>query len=135
MKAQKIFFLIATIGGALAVAAGAFGAHGLKPKLTPEQLAAYETGVRYHFLHIIVLLMVAIVMPRVSSVLSLYAGWCFVAGILLFSGSLYLLSCKSILHIEHWRWLGPITPIGGLLLIIGWLLLAIGLWNYDILTE
>ena len=130
MKTQKIFFLIATIGGALAVLAGAFGAHGLKPKLLPDQLAAYETGVRYHFIHTIVLLIVAIAMPRISNAFSLYAGWCLVAGILLFSGSLYLLACKSILHIEHWRWLGPITPLGGLLLIVGWLLLAIGFWNY-----
>jgi len=105
--------------GFLAVAIGAFGAHGLKPFMDAYQLSIFETASRYHFYHSLALLAVAF-LPR--SNFTNYISWCFVIGIVLFSGSLYLLSLKTLLHIEHWKFLGLITPIGGLFFMAGWLL-------------
>lgn len=107
----------------LAVALGAFGAHGLKEVLTTNRLAIFETGIRYHFYHSFALLITAGVAHIYPNSRSNAAGWCFFIGILLFSGSLYLLACRDILNIAHWAWLGPLTPIGGLFFIIGWALL------------
>ncbi len=115
----------AGIAGGTAVILGAFGAHGLKPKLTPEALATFETGVRYQFLHALALFAAVWLSKLTNSKLPIIAGnfWC--AGTLLFSGSLYLLSCRALLGIETWRWLGPLTPLGGLCFITGWTLLTI----------
>jgi uncharacterized membrane protein YgdD (TMEM256/DUF423 family) len=109
--------------GALGVAAGAFGAHGLKAWLTPEMLAVFETGVRYHLIHALALLAVAWAATRWESRVIPAAGWLFVVGIVLFSGSLYVLTLTGI------RGLGAITPFGGVALIVGWLLLAWGAWT------
>ena len=95
----------------LAVGLGAFGAHALKSRLTPDMLAVFETGVRYHIYHALGLLALAAVRGPDK------AGWCFVAGIVLFSGSLYLLALTGE------RRLGMITPIGGVLFLVGWLCL------------
>ncbi len=102
------------------MALGAFGAHALKARMTPDLLTTFETGVRYQMYHALAMLAVALAMTRVSAVgLLNAAGWLFVVGTLLFSGSLYLL-CFT-----HKRWLGAITPFGGLAFIAGWLCLAL----------
>jgi uncharacterized membrane protein YgdD (TMEM256/DUF423 family) len=117
---NPLFFLIGSLSGGLAVALGAFGAHALKARLTSERLATFETGVRYQMYHALALLAVALALTRVpaSSLLSV-AGWLFVIGTLLFSGSLYLLCFTDK------RWLGAITPFGGLAFIAGWVCLAL----------
>ena len=116
----QLFFLFGSISGGLAVALGAFGAHALKARLTPDRQATFETGVRYQMYHALAMLAVTLAMPRVSATGLLdAAGWLFVAGTLLFSGSLYLL-CFT-----HKRWLGAITPFGGLAFIAGWACLAL----------
>ena len=104
----------------LGVLLGAFGAHGLAGRVTPEMLSVFETGVRYHLVHGLGLLGVAWAASRWPSALISGAGWLFVLGIVLFSGSLYVLSVTGA------RWLGAITPVGGLCFTIGWLVLAIG---------
>jgi uncharacterized membrane protein YgdD (TMEM256/DUF423 family) len=104
----------------LGVLLGAFGAHGLRERLTPDMLAVFETGVRYHLFHGLAVMAVAWAAARWPGPLTGAAGWLFVAGIFFFSGSLYVLSITGI------RWLGAITPIGGLCFTIGWLVLALG---------
>lgn len=104
----------------LAVALGAFAAHGLKDVLTPDMKAVFETGVRYHAYHALALLAAAWLMDRQPSKALTVAAWCFLVGILLFSGSLYALSLTGA------KKLGMITPVGGLLFLAGWLLLAFG---------
>ncbi|PAU94522.1 hypothetical protein CK503_06925 [Aliifodinibius salipaludis] len=121
---QKLFLIIGSIAMTLAVGLGAFGAHGLKEILTDEMLDIFETGVKYHFYHAIGLLAVGLVaqlMPN-SSLLQ-WSGWLMLAGIIIFSGSLYILSISGI------RWMGAITPIGGLCFIVAWVLLAIASWQ------
>lgn len=105
--------------GFLAVAIGAFGAHGLKPYMNAYQQSIFETASRYQFYHSIALLALAW-LPATNIVK--YITRLFVGGILLFSGSLYLLALKELLHIEHWWFLGPVTPLGGLLFLAGWAL-------------
>lgn len=104
----------------LSVALGAFAAHGLKEKLDAGLLAVFETGVRYQVYHALALFVVAWLVSRGPSRSTQAAGWCFIAGILLFSGSLYALALSGV------RKLGMITPIGGLLFLIGWAALAFG---------
>ena len=113
-----------SISAALAVILGAFGAHALKARLAAEQLQVFETGVRYQFYHAIGLIIVGILSGRLNSGLLNSAGYLFIAGTLFFSGSLYLLSTKQLLGIESWRFLGPVTPFGGLMFIAGWIMLA-----------
>lgn len=115
----KTFLLLAGILGALAVGLGAFGAHALESRLSESMLSIYETGVRYHFYHVLALLGVAVIISRwPDSGIAVAAGWLFVIGIVIFSGSLYLLAFTGV------RWLGAITPIGGVAFIAGWLCLA-----------
>lgn len=117
----RIFLAIASILGALSVAGGAFGAHALKGQLTESALNSFETGVRYQMYHAIALFLVAILIGQYPEAKSLVpVGWCFVAGVVLFSGSLYGLSLAGI------KALGPVTPLGGVAFIAGWSLLA---WN------
>lgn len=121
---SKLFLTIGGVSMALAVALGAFGAHGLKKILSEEMLSIFETGVKYHFYHAIGLLVVGIIaryLPQ-STLLS-WTGWLMIAGIVIFSGSLYVLSLSDI------RWLGAITPIGGLCFIASWILFAITVWK------
>lgn len=103
----------------LAVAAGAFGAHGLKDVLEAEMKAVYETAVRYQMYHALALLLVAALGDRISARALSWSGCCFVAGVVLFSGSLYALSLTGI------RKLGAITPLGGLFFLAGWLALVL----------
>ncbi len=119
MNTSRIFFTVAASLGALGVILGAFGAHALKSKLGVDQLATFETGVRYQMYHVFALIAVASLLARSPSSAAVASGWFFLAGIALFSGSLYLLALKS------WTWLGPVTPLGGLCFIIGWITLAV----------
>lgn len=112
--------LAGAVAGFLGVAAGAFGAHGLRGRLTPEMLAVFETAVRYQLFHVIALLLTAATIGRVGDARLLsIAGWAFLAGIVLFSGSLYALALTGISS------LGMITPIGGLAFLVGWASLAL----------
>ena len=115
---DRLFFALGALLAALGVAAGAFGAHGLRDRLSTEMLAIFETGVRYHLIHALALLVTAWAATRWNSGLISVAGWLFVVGVAVFSGSLYLLSLTET------RWLGAITPIGGVAFIVGWVLLA-----------
>lgn len=116
----------AAISGALAVILGAFGAHALKGLLSPEQLQVYETGVRYQFYHTIALFFSGWAFQHAGVRTFRTAGFFFLAGIFCFSGSLYLLSARDLIGIMNWSFLGPVTPLGGLFFIIGWILLFAG---------
>jgi len=116
---DKNFLLIGSLAGFLAVALGAFGAHGLRARLSPEMLAVFETGVRYHMFHALALLATAMLAERMGGALVACAGWSFVAGIVLFSGSLYVLALTGITV------LGAVTPFGGLAFLAGWACLAV----------
>jgi len=109
---------VAAANGLLSVALGAFGAHVLERRLEPARLDSFEVGVRYQMYHALALLAAAWIMSVRPSRAATLAGVFMVAGILLFSGSIYGLALAS------WRWLGPVTPIGGVCLMLGWLLLA-----------
>ena len=103
----------AALYGLVGVVLGAFGAHGLRDRVDPQQLASWHTAVNYQLFHSVALLALALFASATSRPLGA-APWLFAAGIALFSGSIYLLV------LTPWRWLGPVTPIGGLLLIAGW---------------
>ncbi|HLR77092.1 MAG TPA: DUF423 domain-containing protein [Balneolaceae bacterium] len=116
----KTFVTLGSINAFLAVALGAFGAHGLKGKLSAEMLSVFETGVQYHFYHALGLLAIGIIATQLpNSTWLKTSGWVMFAGIVIFSGSLYLLSITSI------RWLGAITPFGGVCFLISWVLLVV----------
>ena len=116
---QRLFFSLGAGFALLSVATGAFAAHALKTRLTAEMLAIFEIGARYQMYHALGLIAVAWAFSQWTSQLVLVAGWLFVAGIVIFSGSLYALSLTGI------RQLGAITPIGGLAFIVGWFLLVL----------
>src|SRR5258707_4006490 len=101
---DRTFVLIGALAGVVGVGLGAFGAHGLRGRLTPEMLAVFETGVRYHMYHALALLLTAALLPRMPGKAIVAAGWCFIAGIVLFSGSLYMLAVTGITVLR------PITP-------------------------
>jgi uncharacterized membrane protein YgdD (TMEM256/DUF423 family) len=122
---QKLFLSIGSLAAAVAVMLGAFGAHALKEKLSPDQLQVFETGVRYQFYHAFALIAIGILAEKFSSSLLNYSGWLFCLGIIFFSGSLYLLSTRNLLGIENWKFLGPVTPLGGLCFIAGWIFLLV----------
>ena len=115
--------VMGAIGAGVAVLLGAFGAHGLKSRVDPELLAVFETGVRYQMYHALALLAVGLARVHWPSGLMSVAGWSFVVGMLVFSGSLYLMTATGA------RWLGAITPIGGAAFIVGWIALAVGVWR------
>ncbi len=103
---------------------GAFGAHALKESLSELQLKSYETGVKYHLIHSIAILVLALLYHQTKTKLFYTAGILMFIGIVLFSFSIYLLSCKELLGIESWSFLGPITPIGGTFFISAWVLVC-----------
>ena len=124
MSPSRTFVALGAASAFLAVAAGAFGAHALKARLPLESLAVFETGARYQMYHALALIVVGLVIERdwaAGSGMVAGAGWLFVAGTVLFSGSLYALAIT-----DH-RWLGAVTPLGGLAFLAGWLLLAVGM--------
>ncbi len=115
---MRLFFTLGSVFAALGVAFGAFGAHALRATLTPEDLATFEVGVRYQMYHALGLFAVAWASTQWEAWTVSVAGWAFVAGIVLFSGSLYALVLSGQ------RWIGAITPIGGAAFLVGWALLA-----------
>jgi uncharacterized membrane protein YgdD (TMEM256/DUF423 family) len=121
---DKFFFAVGSILAFLAVILGAFGAHAFKSRLTADMLEVFDVGVRYHMFHSLGLLAVAWASAHWPQSSANMAGWFFLFGILIFSGSLYLLSVTGL------RWLGAITPLGGIAFLIGWLLLAWAAWRY-----
>ena len=123
---NKKFISIGAIIGAASVILGAFGAHALKEMVTPEQLITFETGVRYQFYHAFALLAVGILYKEFPGKLLQWAGNFFIIGVILFSGSLYVLSTMP-----QMKWVGPVTPLGGLCFIIGWILLAMACIKKD----
>jgi uncharacterized membrane protein YgdD (TMEM256/DUF423 family) len=115
---SRTFFVLGALSAGTAVTLGAFGAHGLRARLSPELLATFEVGVRYQMYHALALLAVAWAATRWPGGATTLAGWLFVAGTMVFSGSLYLLALSGQ------RWLGAVTPLGGVAFIAGWLALA-----------
>jgi uncharacterized membrane protein YgdD (TMEM256/DUF423 family) len=121
---NKRIIISASIFGMIAVVLGAFGAHTLKERLSPAELGVWKTAVDYHFYHTFALLFLS-TLPKKSSQAVNLSAWCFTIGILLFSGSLYLISLKNLLNLDQIAIIGPITPIGGLFFILGWISLLI----------
>jgi uncharacterized membrane protein YgdD (TMEM256/DUF423 family) len=126
---QKLFLFIAALSGGIGVVLGAIGSHWLKNKITYLELNSFETGVRYQFIHVFALISVAILMDKTDTKLLNYSGIFFIIGMILFSGSLYGLSLKSLFDLNGLSILGPITPIGGILLIIGWGFLVVSIFD------
>jgi len=120
---DRLFFAIGCLSGFLGVGLGAFGAHALKTRLDAEMLAVFEVGVRYQMYHAFALLAVGWAQTRWPGTMVTASGWLFVGGTLIFSGSLYALSLSAV------RWLGAVTPLGGLALLAGWLCLAWAVWK------
>lgn len=121
---MKLLLMLGSISGFLSVALGAFGAHGLKERLDAYSLGVFQTGVTYQTTHALAIILVALLLKWYpdASLLN-WSGWCFVFGTLIFSGSLYTLALSGI------KAFGAITPIGGVLFLIGWALLAIHAWR------
>jgi uncharacterized membrane protein YgdD (TMEM256/DUF423 family) len=115
---MRFFFILGCVLAGLGVGLGAFAAHGLRGALSAADLATFETGVRYQMYHAFALLVVAGALVRWPSATAVAAGWLFTVGIVLFSGSLYILVLTGM------RWLGAVTPFGGVAFLVGWLLLA-----------
>ena len=115
---ERIFLTAGAVSAFIGVAAGAFGAHGLRSRLSAEMLTTFEVGARYQMYHALALVAVAWAQTRWPGSVTAAGGWLFIIGTVLFSGSLYLLSLTGV------RWLGAITPFGGLAFLAGWLCLA-----------
>ncbi len=120
---DRLFVVLGALSGFVSVAAGAFGAHALKARLSEYALSVFETGARYQMFHALALVAVGALLARGESRALALAGWLFLAGTLVFSGSLYALALSGV------RALGAITPLGGLAFLGGWLALAWGAWN------
>jgi uncharacterized membrane protein YgdD (TMEM256/DUF423 family) len=117
MTLERVFFAIGALSAFIAVGAGAFGAHALKNRVPPDLLAVFEVAVRYQMYHALALFACAWAAGKWPGAATAASGWLFVAGTLIFSGSLYALSLSGV------RWLGAITPLGGLAFLLGWLCL------------
>ena len=122
-RAARMFLVMGALSGATAVMAGAFGAHAIAESVTPERLATFRTGAQYQLIHSLALLLVGIIVERLPSKVVQWSGQLFLAGVILFSGSLYALVLVDLPAF------GVITPFGGLAFICGWLLLAWGAWK------
>jgi uncharacterized membrane protein YgdD (TMEM256/DUF423 family) len=123
---DRVFITIGALSGFLAVAAGAFGAHSLRDRLSPDMLQVFQTGATYQMYHALALVGIGILLGRFSIEGSSFltaSGWLFVAGTVLFSGSLYALSISGT------TWLGAITPLGGVAFLLGWLAVVVGIWR------
>jgi uncharacterized membrane protein YgdD (TMEM256/DUF423 family) len=120
---ERTFFVLGAVSGFLAVAIGAFAAHGLKGKLPPDLFEVFEVGARYHMYHALALVGAAWAVTRWPGTPATAAGWLFVAGTVLFSGSLYALGLSGV------RSLGAITPLGGVCFLAGWAALGWAAWR------
>jgi len=121
----KTFILSGAMLAFLGVALGAFGTHGLKTRIASDLLDIYQTGVQYHLIHALAVILTGVLLLHVQApTVFQIAGWCFIGGIFVFSGSLYLLAITNV------RILGAITPIGGLAFLAGWLLIAWGAFKH-----
>ena len=120
---DRLFLFLGSLSGFLSVGAGAFGAHALTARLAPEQLVVFETAARYQMFHALALIAIAWVCSRWPCRLALVAGWSFVAGSVLFCASLYALALTGV------RWLGAVTPLGGLAFLTGWACLCLLAWR------
>lgn len=118
VEEERLFVLLGAVLGFFGVALGAFGAHGLEGRIPEGDLAIFETGVRYHLVHAVALVAAGWVAGRWPGGGAVVAGWAFLLGVLVFSGSLYLLVLTGA------RWLGAVTPVGGVSLLVGWVALA-----------
>lgn len=122
---MKLFVVLGSINAFLAVGLGAFGAHGLKSKVSTDLLAVWQTGVQYHMFHALGLVLLGILIQLLPQAgLLRLSGWLLFSGIVLFSGSLYALVLSDV------RSLGIVTPVGGVLFLLGWLLLAFAVWRH-----
>lgn len=126
---HKGFLKIAAILGALSVGLGAFGAHALKGMVSDHAVATFETAVRYQFYHSFALMLTGILYASFPFKTILWAGRSFIIGILLFSGSLYVISLMQAVVKPGYGWVGAITPLGGLFFILGWLLLCVSFFK------
>lgn len=124
LKKMKLFLLIGVINGFLAVALGAFGAHGLEGKVSEKSLGIWEKAVHYQMFHTVALLITGMLLSSIKSVGIVWAGWLFCFGIILFSGSLYLYSTLGV------KWLAMITPFGGVTFLAGWFVLGYVIVKY-----
>ena len=124
---NKTFLITAAFLGAFTVALGAFGSHGLKDKASEYTLGIFETAVKYQFYHVFALLAVGILFQSYSSSWMLWSGRLFIVGTLLFCGSLYALTYFLANGNESMKWLGAVTPFGGLCFIAGWVCMAVGI--------
>ena len=124
---NKIFLITAACLGALAVALGAFGAHGLRDKVSEYVLSIFETAVKYQFYHVFTLLTVGILFQWCNNAWLLWSGRLFITGIILFCGSLYALTFFLANSNEDMKWLGAITPFGGLSFVAGWICMAVAI--------
>ena len=120
---KDILLIFGGILGGLSVLFGAFGAHALKNKFSGELQKNFETGVRYQMYHALIIIISGVIFPFIKTSQQIM-GWCFILGVILFSFSIYGL-CLSSANNNKWKFLGPITPLGGLLLLIGWILFTI----------
>ena len=123
----KLFLILGSFLGALGVALGAFGAHGLKKIVSPESVSTFQTGVQYQMYHVFALLIVGLFAERITNSFFHYSGFLFLAGIVFFSGSLYLAVSLEAMHKMVPVFVRLITPVGGLFFIAGWILLLLGI--------
>jgi uncharacterized membrane protein YgdD (TMEM256/DUF423 family) len=124
---NRNFLSVAALLGALSVALGAFAAHKLRAMTSPDVVAIFETGVRYQFYHVFALFIVAFLSEKISNKWMIWAGNCFIMGIILFCGSLYALTALAIAESTHRTLVGIATPIGGIFFILGWIFLYVGI--------
>jgi len=120
---DRLFLLIGSVLGFLGVGLVAFGAHGLKARISADLMAVYQTGVLYHLVHALAVCIVGVIVQKWTHGPIAASGWLFTAGVVVFSGSLYVMALTGI------RWLGAITPIGGLCFLAGWACLAVSAWR------
>jgi len=131
---SKKLGLIIGIYGVLAVVLGAFGAHSLKSQLSAESLMTYNTGITYHFYHLFAMIAAYFSLSDNHK----WAKWsfiCFAIGVIFFSGSIYLLATRDLIGLTNYKWLGPITPIGGLFFILGWIFLGMSFYNQKVTKQ
>lgn len=128
---NKLGVIIGLVG-VMAVILGAFGAHSLKSALPADKLVSYNTGITYHFYHLIAMTVAWSALASDGSKWAKRSFWCFLIGILFFSGSIYLLATRELIGLTNYKWLGPITPIGGAFFILGWSFLGASFYNRNV---